>query len=172
MKQPFMEFDFNTSLMVRDALPDVIERVGKKNIRIFKYTRVTRDTYDDVRRVSKEIWGGQRSLFLPNSSSDEIILLPEPQSSKKEGKLDCALILHLGMVALGWRPDQFRFETVARRDGYGLPGDDGKYVDSEEFERLGLPRTLTTSFDIEAAWRSVKEKFPVSLLPIHVSSSN
>ena len=166
-----MGFDFNTSLMVRDALPDVIERVGKKNVRIFKYARVTRDTYDDVRRVSKEIWGGQRSLFLPKSSSDEIIHSPGPQSGEREETLDCSLILHLGMVALDWCPDQFRFETVARRDGYELPGADGKHVDSEELERLGLPNTLTTSFDIEAAWRRVKEKFPVSLSLIYVSSS-
>ena len=150
--QPFMEFDFNTSLMVRDALPEVIERPDKGDIRIFKYARVTRDTYEDVRRVSKEIWGGQRSLFLPKAPSCET-----------EEKLDVSLILHLGMVALGWRPDQFRFETVARRDGYELPGDDGQYVDSKALKDLGLPKTLTTSFDIEAAWQKVKEKFPVSI---------
>ena len=149
--QPFMEFNFNTSLMVRDALPEVIERVDKKTIRIFKYARVTRDTYEDVRRVSKEIWGGQRSLFLP-----------KPRPGETEEKLDVSLILHLGMVALGWGPDQFRFETVSRRDGYELPGDDGQYVNSKELKELGLPKTLATSFDVEAAWRKVREQFPVS----------
>ena len=147
-----MDFDYNTALMVRDALPEVIEREDKRKIRIFKYARVTRDTYEDVRRVSKEIWGGQRSLFLP-----------KPQSDETEEKLDVSLILHLGMVALGWRPDQFRFETVARRDGYELPGDDGQHVDSKELEELGLPKTLATSFDVKAAWRKVKEKYPVSV---------
>lgn len=147
-----MEFDYNTSLMVRNALPEVIERGNPKKIRIFKYARVTHDTYEDVRRVSKEIWGGERSLFLP-----------ELRSGETEGKLDISLILHLGMVALGWSPDQFRFETVARRDGYELPGEDHQYVDSKELKELGLPETLNTSFDIEALWRKVKEKFPVSL---------
>ncbi|CAG8960526.1 hypothetical protein HYFRA_00008246 [Hymenoscyphus fraxineus] len=81
-----------------------------------KYARITHDIYEDVRRVSKEIWGGQRSLFLP-----------EPPSGENNTTVDIDMILHLGMVALGWRTDQFRFEKVARRDGYKLPGDDGKY---------------------------------------------
>lgn len=157
-----MEFDFNTSLLVRDALPDAIKRPGKKDIKIFKFVRVTRDTYEDVRRVSKEIWDGKRSLFSP-----------EPQPGEEEDNLDISLILHLGMVALGWRPDQFRFETVARRDGYKLAGDDGQYVDSKELRELGLPETLNTSFDIEAAWRSVNERFPVrSMLTLVPSISS
>ena len=103
-----MEYDYNTSLMVRDALPELIEQIGTKDIRILKYARVTRDTYADVRRVSKEIWNGQRPLFLPS-----------PPFGETEEKLDIDYILHLGMVA------------VARRDGYELPGDDGQYVDSD-----------------------------------------
>ena len=86
--QPFVEFDFNTSSMVKDALPQVIEQLGKKDIRIFKYARITGDTFEDVRRVSREIWGGQRSFFLP-----------EPQSGETEEKVEIDLILHLGKVA-------------------------------------------------------------------------
>ena len=56
-----------------------------------------------------------------------------------------------------------RFETVARRDGYELPGDDGQHIRSQEFKELGLPNTLATSFDVEATWRKVKDKFPVSV---------
>lgn len=145
-----MEYDFNTSLMVRDALPEVIQRAGLKDIRIWKYGRVTRDTYSDVRQVSQDIWGGRRDFFLP-----------VPQPSEKEEVLDIDVILHFGMVAFGW-PESFRFETVARRDGYEKPGDDGQYVDSAALKRLGLPKTLNTCFDIEAAWRGVKAKFPVS----------
>lgn len=89
-----MEFDFNTSLLVRDALPGVIHRPDKEDIQILKYACVTRDTYEDVRRVSKEIWGGRRSLFLP-----------EPQPDEEKYNVDISLILHLGMVALGWRTD-------------------------------------------------------------------
>jgi hypothetical protein len=146
-----MEYDFNTSQLVRDALPEVIKRPNKKDIRVLKYARDTRDTYEDVRRVSNDIWGGQRSLFLPT-----------PHPNDKEDRVDVDLILHLGMVALGYRTDQFRFETVARRDGYELPGDDGQYVDSDHLQKLGLPKVLAASVDVEAAWRKVQEKFPVS----------
>ncbi len=150
--QPFREYKFNTSQLVRDALPDLIKRSDQKDIRILKYYRDTLDTYADVRNVSKDIWSGRRSAFLPPSqdSRDEELV-----------RVDC--ILHLGMIALGWDPDQFRFETVARRDGYELAGDDGKYVDSNHLKSLGLPETLTTSLEVEAAWRKVKEQFPVSV---------
>lgn len=51
-----MEYDFNTSQLVRDAFPNVIERAGRKNIRILKNYRDTLDTYTDVRLVSNDIW--------------------------------------------------------------------------------------------------------------------
>ncbi|KAH6620732.1 hypothetical protein B0J18DRAFT_206198 [Chaetomium sp. MPI-SDFR-AT-0129] len=144
-----MEYDFNTSQLVRDALPDVIERPGKKTIRVLKYYRDTLDTYTDVRSVSNDIWGGKRSRFLP-----------APQPGEEEEHVDVDFILHLGMIALGWDPDQFRFETIARRDGYKLPGDDGKLVDSDYLKSLGLPEVLSTSLDVEAGWRKVKEDHP------------
>jgi pyrrolidone-carboxylate peptidase len=146
---PFMEYDFNTSQLVRDALPDVIERPGKRSIRILKYHRDTLDTYEDVRFVSNDIWGGKRSRFLP-----------APQPGEKEEHVDVDFILHLGMIALGWDPDQFRFETLARRDGYKLSGDDGNYVDSDYLKSLGLPEVLSTSLDVAAGWHKVKEDHP------------
>lgn len=155
-----MEYDFNTSQLVRDALPDVIERPGKKNIRILKYYRDTLDTYTDVRFVSNDIWGGKRSRFLP-----------APRSGEKEEHVDVDFILHLGMIALGWDPDQFRFETTARRDGYKLPGDDGKLVDSEYLKSLGLPEVLSTALDVEAGWRKVKEDHPVSTPSLEVPTA-
>lgn len=94
---------------------------------------------------------------------------PAPQSGETEEKVDIDLILHLGMIALGWSPDQFRFETIARRDGYDLPGDDGQYVDSKAIKELGLPETSTPSLNIEAAWRKVKDKFPITPVLIRCS---
>lgn len=149
--QPFIEYDYNTSQLVRDALPDIIRRSNKRDIRIFKYFRDTMDTYDDVRHVSRDIWSGKCSLFLPK---------PEPDDKEEHANVD--FILHLGMNALRWDPNQFRFETIARRDGYGLPSDDGKFVGSDQLKRLGLPETLSTSLDVNAAWRKVKERYPVS----------
>lgn len=152
-----MEYDYNTSALVRDALPDTIERPNKKSIRILKYDRDTRDTYEDVRHVSREICSGESSIYRPVSHSDQ------EKDPKHSRKVRVDLIVHLGMVALGWRPDQFRFETVARRDGYELAGDDGKHVDSAGLKSLGLPESLATSLDVQAAWTKVKDKFPVRL---------
>jgi hypothetical protein len=120
--------------LVRDSLPDLIRRPGKKKIRILKYYRDTLDTYTDVRFVSRDIWGGKRSRFLP-----------APQPGDTEKHVDVDFILHLGTIALGWDPDQLRFGTVARRDGYKLPGDDGKHVDSDGLKAFGLPELLSTS---------------------------
>ncbi|PNP46414.1 hypothetical protein THARTR1_10736 [Trichoderma harzianum] len=139
---PFMEYDYNTSQLVRDALPHIIKRSNQKDIRIFKDFRDTLDTYDDVRYVSRDIWSGRRLLFLP-----------KPEPNDKEEHIDVHFILHLGMIALGWDSNQFRFETMAHRDGYNLPGDDGKLVDSDQLRQLGLPETLSTSLDVETAWR-------------------
>ncbi|EHK20633.1 uncharacterized protein TRIVIDRAFT_223948 [Trichoderma virens Gv29-8] len=146
---PFMEYDHNTSQLVRDALPNIITRSNQNDIRIFKYFRDTLDTYDDVRYVSRDIWSGKRSLFLPK---------PEPDDKEEHVNVD--FILHLGMIALGWDPNQFRFETIAHRDGYNLPGDDGKLVDSDQLRRLGLPEMLSTSLDVKTAWRKVKRRYP------------
>lgn len=66
-----MEYDYNTSQLVRDALPDIIPRPDQKNIRILKYFRDTLDTYDDVRYVSRDIWSGKCSLFLPKPEPND-----------------------------------------------------------------------------------------------------
>ncbi|KAK8127092.1 pyroglutamyl-peptidase [Apiospora kogelbergensis] len=147
--RPFMKYNFNTSQLVRDALPNIITRPDKRDIRILKYARDTHDTYEDVRRVSHDIWDGERPLFLPK---------PGPGEDERHVEIDA--VLHLGMIALGGDPTQFRFETIARRDGYELPGDDGTHVDSDELRRLGLPESLRTSFDVEAAWRRVQQEHP------------
>jgi hypothetical protein len=146
-----LQWNFNTSLLVRNALPLLIHRPNKPDIAIHKYARTTHDTYTDVRRVSKEIWsgGGQRSLFLPELGVGE----------EDDNTLDIDFILHLGMEV---RDEFFGFETRARREGYKKPGDDGVYVDSAELEKEGLPAELYPKFDVEAAYEHVKSLFPVS----------
>lgn len=134
--------------MVRDALPDTIQTLEGKEIRILKYHGDTRDTYENVRRVSKDIWGGNSSFF-------------QPSPGATQDAVDIDFIVHLGMISLGWDDKQFRFETVARRGGYQLPGDDGKLVDSAELERLGLPSKLWTSLNVEAGCEQVRVSFPV-----------
>ncbi|KAJ5959312.1 uncharacterized protein N7479_006462 [Penicillium vulpinum] len=156
--RPFLEYPVNTSQLVRDALPDAIDRPNKPIIRILKYDRDTIDTYADVRQVSREIWGGNSSFFRPPVHTDGSSSSGNG-SSQSNDHVEIDLILHLGMVAFDY-PQIFSFETIARRDGYELPGDDGKPVDSQELKQLGLPDALVTAFDVEAAWRKVKEQFP------------
>ncbi|KAJ8115850.1 hypothetical protein ONZ43_g4570 [Nemania bipapillata] len=151
---PFLHHRVNTSQLIRDALPDTITQDGKKLIRVMKYSRDTLDTFDDVRRVSNEIWGGKRSLFSPKA-----------QQGEDEQHVEIDAILHLGMIGLNWDPNQFRLETVARRDGYTLPGADNKIIDSEHLKSLGLPDTLSTLFNVKAAWEKVQQAHPVSLEP-------
>lgn len=105
------------------------------------------DTYDDVRRVSREIWSGRRSFFLPSAKQEE-----------QDSKLDIDFIVHLGMEV---RDGFFGFETRARRDGYDQPGDDGVYVDSKGLAEEGLPKELFPRFDVKAAFKTVKENYPV-----------
>jgi hypothetical protein len=144
----FLDYPFNTSLMVRDALPHRIERAGKPDIRILKYARATLDSYEDIRRVSKEIWQGDRSIFIPS-----------PKSEEENSDLAVDVILHLGMEI---RKEEFCLETRARRDGYEKPGEDGKYIDPDHFKDTDLPPVLSTGFDVEAAFEKVHAKFPVS----------
>lgn len=146
---PFLEYDFNTSRTVRDALPDSLQTASGRTVQILKYHRDTRDTYADVRQVSRDIWGGDPSFYHP----------PPPSSSA----VSIDFIVHLGMIALGWDDAQFRFETLARRAGYALPGDDGQLVDAAELERLGLPAELHTALNVEAGCRQVKACFPVRI---------
>jgi hypothetical protein len=148
LPQPFLEWNFNTSLLVRNALPLLIQRPEKPDINIRKYARTTRDTYTDVRRVSKEIWSGQRSLFLPELGAGE-----------EDETLDIDFILHLGMEV---RDEFFGFETKARREGYEQPGDDGVCVDSAGLEKEGLPGELSPRLDVEVAFEHVESLFPVS----------
>jgi len=70
----------------------------------FDLTFTVRDTYDDVRRVSKEIWGGRRSFFLSKLGPGE-----------EDNTLVIDFILHLDMEI---RDDISRFETRDRRDGF------------------------------------------------------
>ena len=73
-------------------------------------------------------------------------------------KVDIGFCVHLGMTTA---VPEFRAEKVAYRDGYERPGEDGVYVDEEQFEKLGLPETFEPAFDIDAAVERVRPQFPV-----------
>lgn len=144
-----MQYDYNTSALTRDALPDTIHRPGKRTLRIFKYARDTRDTYADVRQVSKDIWGGERGFYIPQEDDDN------------SEKVDIDFIVHLGMEVRG---DRFQIETRARRDGYEKPGDDGNMVNSDELKALGMVEQYGPAFDLKKAFEQLRRDIPDTAL--------
>ena len=87
------------------------------------------------------------------------MFLPQLEAGMEDSEVDIDFILHLGMEV---RDEAFGFETLARRDGYEKPGDDGEYVNSDELRSEGLPQVLHTKLDVKAAAREVERLFPVS----------
>jgi hypothetical protein len=139
----------NTSRTIRDALPSVIRRSGKPDIIVLKFHRDSLDTYTDVLKVVEEAWQARRSSFSP-----------EPEPGHENDLVDFAFALHLGMTTA---IPEFRAETIAYRDGYKRPGEDGIFVDEEHFKKLGLPESFEPGFDSDKAVTHIKSLFPVSL---------
>ncbi|KAJ3496069.1 hypothetical protein NLG97_g2936 [Lecanicillium saksenae] len=144
--EPILDFDYNSSRLVLDALPELITREGKKNIRVQKLARDSLDTYTDVRSVSRIVWAGKRKDFLP-----------KPDAGDEDATIDIDFVVHLGMDL---REETFGLETQARRDVYDKPGSDGKYLQTNPFTEGGLPEVLKTGFDVHAAWEKVHQQFP------------
>ena len=129
-------YDYNTSAIIRDALPNRIERTGETTITILKYPQNIPCTYSEVRPLISQLWSGRRSVYQPQRSDEE--------------PLEINLMLHIGM-----RPSEncFCLEKVARRDGYDKPGNDGIYLPAGDAETGGiwggLPERLTPDLDID-----------------------
>ncbi|KAL8791933.1 MAG: hypothetical protein Q9195_005509 [Heterodermia aff. obscurata] len=143
---PYRENKHNTSRDIRDALPSLIKRPGHNDIVVLKYRRDSLDTYKDVLQMMEEMWKARRSSFLPKADSGH-----------EDEEVDIGFAVHLGMTTA---VPEFRAETIAYRDGYERPGEDGVYVDEEYFKDLGLPESLEPVFDIDAAVKKVKDQFP------------
>lgn len=105
------------------------------------------DSYDDIRQVSKDVWGGQRSFFQRSV-----------QGNSDDGPIPISFILHLGMEI---RKEEYCFETTAHCDGYHKPGKDGKFIGPQHFEDREPPPVLKSKFNIKKAWERIAEKFPV-----------
>ncbi|OAQ97898.1 hypothetical protein LLEC1_07353 [Akanthomyces lecanii] len=144
--EPILDFDYNSSRLVLDALPELIVREGKKNIRVRKLAQDSLDTYTDVRSVSRKVWAGKRKDFMPLSDAVD-----------EDTTIDIDFVVHLGMEL---REETFRLETRARRDVYDKPGSDGEYLGTNPFAEKGLPEVLETAFDVHAAWDKVHREFP------------
>ncbi len=141
---------YNTSAMVRDAMPDIIERHKAGPIKIVKYPHDIESHYSEVMRVIPELWRGKLSVFDPKCPPNQMIHID--------------LMLHIGMRR---SENCYCFEKKARRDGYEKPGSDGVQLPPGNAERggiwEGLPEVLEPALDIELAGGRVAKELPVSV---------
>lgn len=93
--QPFRDYDFNSSGLVRDGLPSQIIRKDKSPINILKYPHDVNCVYDEVLAVGTKLWSGRRSVY--------------ELGSKSEKRVDVDLMIHLGM-----HPDEEGFFVEKR----------------------------------------------------------
>ena len=140
--QPFREYDYNTSAMVRDSLPPLITRKDKAPITILKYPHDIECIYTDVLALTPELWSGKRSVYELGSSSHKTVGLD--------------LMLHIGM-----HPDDdvYFFEKRARRGKYEHPGEDGRLLSRDALK--GQPERLFVELDVENIVARVVKSMPV-----------
>ncbi|CAI4215891.1 unnamed protein product [Parascedosporium putredinis] len=129
--------------MIRDRLPQSIDRPGKRCIRILQHPVDTPCTYTFGIEAMAEIWDGKAI------------------GKGQAGPSAVDLALHMGM-----RPSYpgYCFETRARRDGYKHPGEDGQYFPQEIVQGdapwAQLPEVLFSGFDIPQMLSVVGERLP------------
>lgn len=149
--QPYAEWDFNTSSMIRDALPERIVRDDQTVIEILKYPYNIYCSYTDILERYPTLWNGQRSVYEPNASADV------------DERVHIDIMIHMGMAPTD---ERYRFETRARRDGYHAPGDDGVYIAKDAL--AGLPEELHTDFNVEDAVAEIQTALGVSAELDHI----
>lgn len=140
--QPFREYDYNTSAMVRDGLPALIKRKDKSPITILKYPHDIKCIYTDVLVLTPELWSGKRSVYELGSSSHKTFGID--------------LMLHIGM-----HPDDdvYFFEKRARRGKYEHAGEDRRLLSRDALK--GQPDTLFVELDVENIVARVAKSMPV-----------
>jgi len=135
--------------MIRDALPSQIVRQNKPTINIVKYPQGIPCIYPWVIDMAKKLASGDRAVFDGNVPADVEPFQPD-------------LIIHMGMTG---RETGYIFETLARRDGYSQPGQDGISFPTEILEKGGdwadMPEVLHTEFDMNDAKEKVLRQLPV-----------
>lgn len=140
--------------MIRDELPQTVDRPGKQRIRILRHPVDTPCTYDWGIEAMDEIWSG-KAVAVGEVAPAEI-----------------DLALHMGMRP---RYPGYCFETGARREGYKHPGEDGKYYPRELVDGNGpwaqLPEYLYSGFNIEQIISSVGDRLPVGSTRTYMRSN-
>lgn len=142
--QPYKQWKFNTSSMIRDGLPDTLVGHDKSNINILRYPKDIVCKYMDALSEVPKIWSGKREEF-------------EPQDGAK-GRVHIDALIHIGMNP---GSSAYSLEKRARRDGYEEPGEDGVYLPPSTFN--GLPEELHPWFDLDDVAHRLSKELPVRL---------
>lgn len=146
--QPFLEYDYNTSALVRDAISPKITGRGGKTINIVRYPEDVRCNYPWVIDMSKKILSGRRDVFQGNVPAADEPFVPD-------------LVLHIGM-RLSY--PGYCFETHARREGFAQPGEDGEtFQESKPLEWETLPKELYTQYDMNVMREKVLRELPAGV---------
>ncbi|KAJ4353397.1 uncharacterized protein N0V89_005126 [Didymosphaeria variabile] len=140
---PFMPGkNFNTSAMVRDALPETIKLDDSRLINIIKYPHDIQASWSEVRETVPQILSNKRRVFMPDCEDPD-------------AELRIDILVQLGMRR---SEDCIVFETVAWRDGYVQLDVDDKTLPPGDVEHggiwEGLPEKLATCFSISKLQRN------------------
>jgi len=149
---PWPPLPVNTSWLIANALPRVIFRANKPDIRILTYPKPLHNGWTFLRHFVPKIWDGDRDLFGL-----------EKGSGQTEHKFKVHAILHMGM--LDQPNSSFRLERNGFKKGYTLPDIDGKHPSEDDLTGGGtwknLPDRLSTDIDIEGVFEKIKSELDV-----------
>ncbi|TPX13510.1 uncharacterized protein E0L32_005981 [Thyridium curvatum] len=143
---PWPPVPVNSSWLIADALPRVVFRDGRPNIRVILYPDPLPSSWKAVRETVPRFWDGEKDFFRLYRDPDE-----PPQFS-------VTAVLHMGMLD---KPrEAFRLEKHGYKLGYQLPDVDGKYPDHDDLTGggtwAGVPDRLSTDLDIDTIHRRVE----------------
>ena len=143
------EYDYKTSALIRDTLPDLFQTEAGHDVRVLKYPISMECTFESMSRMIDDVWSRKLVVFNPAASAEDTA--------------DFHLVVHLGMRQ---SEDCICFETKARRDQLNFKGLDDQYLPARyndpNGEWEGLPAILEPELDISSAAERGAKRFPVS----------
>ncbi|KAI4864621.1 hypothetical protein F4820DRAFT_328040 [Hypoxylon rubiginosum] len=155
--------DFNASMEVLDALPDILysNSTPPRTIHLVKYPHI-RVTYDEVTKAVRDIWNASSASWAETIAATGV----------EFGEKDCLkvnFVLHLGQMR---SYPGYSLEKLGNRDGYVRRDLDGKIpqtiaTSSEtptELQFASCPPILYPDFDVEDLAMRLKSAMPNTLI--------
>lgn len=148
---PWLVQPINASWLLTNAMPRVIFRENKPNIRIIIYPEPIWTGWETVRKLVPALW---------DAKTDTFRMYKDPDKSATV-KIDA--MLHMGILdkpKLPWRLERYSFKS-----GYVFPGAGNKKP--SEADRtgggrwVGLPERLETDLNLDSIFEQVKSQLKV-----------